>query len=257
MSIISYIKNHSTYYKFAYDICMAVLAMIIIATLLLQGRSDLTNDQLLLIKQTDFAIWIIFVVDYIVRFLFAKNKILFIRHNIIDLISILPFDILFQGLRAVKILRVFYMFRVFIYLNRLYKRLGALITTNNFHHVLWFTFTTIFGGAIAISFIDDMDIGDALWWSFVTTTTVGYGDISPSSLGGRMVAVFLMIVGIGFVSMLTGTISTFFIKNQQKSYKDETLQQIIDKLGDFSSLSINDVNDIHAVLVALKSKELE
>lgn len=53
---------------------------------------------------------------------------------------------------------------------------------------------------------------DALWWSIVTCTTVGYGDISPSTLPGRIIAVFLMIVGIGLISMLTGTITTYFTK---------------------------------------------
>ncbi|MBP2642393.1 MAG: Ion transport 2 domain protein [Firmicutes bacterium] len=257
MSIISTIKRNITYYKFIYDIAMAALALFIIATLLLQGRSGLTYDQLAIIKQTNFTIWLVFVADYIIRLLFAKNKLAFIRSNIIDLISILPFDIMFQGLRAVRLLRVFYMFRVFIYLNRLYKRLSALFTTNSFHHVLWFTFATIFGGAIAISFIEDMEIGDALWWSFVTITTVGYGDISPSSLGGRLVAVFLMIVGIGFVSTLTGTISTYFIKNQTTDFQDTIVQQIIKKLNDFDNLTIDDINTIHSILVTLKTRDIQ
>lgn len=239
----------------AYDVIMAFLAMTIIASLFLQGRSDLTDEQLNLIKQSDFTVWIIFVVDYIARFILAKDKFSFFKKNIIDLISILPFDMAFQGLRAIRVLRLFYMFRVFVYLNRLYKRLESLLTMNDFHHMIWFTFATIFSGAIAISYIEDMSIGDALWWSFVTTTTVGYGDIAPVSTGGRLVAAVLMIIGIGFISSLTGTIATYFISSHGASYKDETILQIVKKIEDFPKLSIDDINDIHAVLIALKNKE--
>jgi len=51
----------------------------------------------------------------------------------------------------------------------------------------------------------------------VTTTTVGYGDISPHTAIGKLIAVLLMIIGIGFISMLTGTISTYFIGRAKKA----------------------------------------
>jgi voltage-gated potassium channel len=234
---------------------MSTLAIFIIVSLFMQNRANITENELSIWKELDYTVWIVFVFDYVLRFSLAKDKPHFIRTNIIELISILPFDVVFQGLRAVRIIRLIYMFRVFIYLNRFYKRLNAIITTNDFHHVLWFTFSSIFCGAIAISYIDDIDIGDALWWSFVTSTTVGYGDIAPHSLGGRIVAVCLMLIGIGFLSMLTGTIATFFISNNKASYKNESIQQIISRLDNFSSLSIEDINDIHSVLLALKQNQ--
>lgn len=254
--MIAKLKNINTgYIRTAYDVAMALLAITIIASLFLQGRADLSDEQLNFIKQTDFTVWIVFVFDYAVRLILAKDKFSFFKKNIIDLISILPFDIAFQGLRTIRILRLFYLFRVFIYLNRLYKRLETLLTMNDFHHMIWFTFVTIFGGAIAISYIEDMTIGDALWWSFVTTTTVGYGDIAPASTGGRLVAAVLMVIGIGFLSTLTGTIATYFISSHKASYKNETIQQIVKKIEDFPKLSIDDIDDIHSVLIALKNKE--
>jgi voltage-gated potassium channel Kch len=55
--------------------------------------------------------------------------------------------------------------------------------------------------------------GDALWWAIVTVTTVGYGDVSPATAEGRLIAVALMLIGIGVISALTATIASFFVED--------------------------------------------
>ncbi|WP_346354992.1 potassium channel family protein [Azotosporobacter soli] len=244
-------------YRLPYDLFMAALACVIITSMFAQNRIELSEQELLLLKRADFVILLIFTVDYIVRLLLAKGKITFVRENIIDLISIIPFDMMFQGLRAVRLLRVLYMLRLFVYTTRLFKRITVVIKTNDFHHIIWFTASTIFFGAVAISYIEDMAIDDALWWSFVTTTTVGYGDIAPQSGAGRLVAVCLMLIGIGFLSTLTGTVATYFLSQTKKTYKHEAVQNAIERLHDFNSLSASDLREMSAVLIALKENEME
>lgn len=58
------------------------------------------------------------------------------------------------------------------------------------------------------------DLGDAMWWAVVTIATVGYGDRFPVTLGGRLVAIFLMFVGVGILSILTATIASFFVERK-------------------------------------------
>jgi voltage-gated potassium channel len=62
---------------------------------------------------------------------------------------------------------------------------------------------------------------DALWWAIVTVTTVGYGDRFPVSEGGRIVAVVLMLVGIGLIGVLTATVASVFIKEHTDDNKEE------------------------------------
>ncbi len=248
----------------AYDLTMSCLALLVVGILFIENRCDLNAQQVKLIYIIDLSIWVIFVIDYFTRFFAAKNKIQYVKNNVIELIAILPFNALFKGLRAIriirlvkttKLIRLFRLFRVFSYLNRLKKKISMFVETNNFHQVLWLTFTTIMMGAIAISYLENMSLSDAIWWSFVTTTTVGYGDISPASTGGRLVAVILMLVGIGFLGMLTGTIATYFLQDRHckaLSYQEECISGIITKLEDFESLSPSEVSDICSVLHSLK-----
>jgi voltage-gated potassium channel len=74
----------------------------------------------------------------------------------------------------------------------------------------------------AESLIDSNDfptIWDGIWWAVVTITTVGYGDLYPRSVDGRIVAMLVMFVGIGFLSVLTATIASSFI--QTDTHSDE------------------------------------
>jgi voltage-gated potassium channel len=78
-----------------------------------------------------------------------------------------------------------------------------------------------------------VSFGDALWWALTTTTTVGYGDIYPTTTEGRLIAVLLMLTGIGVIGMFTATIASFFMIEEEQGELDdvrERLEQIEAKL---------------------------
>jgi len=70
------------------------------------------------------------------------------------------------------------------------------------------------------------DLQNAVWWAIVTATTFGYGDISPSTLSGRVVAVFMMLAGVGLVSTLSASIAAYFVDQGNES----ALQEIQERL---------------------------
>ena len=70
---------------------------------------------------------------------------------------------------------------------------------------------------------DFLSLWDGIWWAVVTVTTVGYGDIAVKSVGGRIVAMIVMLVGIGFLSVLTATIASHFVKTESEEEANELM----------------------------------
>ncbi len=74
-------------------------------------------------------------------------------------------------------------------------------------------------GALIAIFEPNLSFASGIWWSIVTLTTVGYGDISPSTAGGRILAVLIMFFGIGLLGMLSASLATLLIRKRMKEDK--------------------------------------
>jgi len=202
-------------------------------------------------------ILIIFALDYFTRLALSENKFYFFKHNIIDLISIIPFSSLFQTAKFLRIARLFKLaklLRLVVLIWKLKKNMDKFLKTNNFNYVLLLAIFTVLAGGVGFSIAEKKSFLDGVWWSFVTVTTVGYGDMSPSTGAGRILASIIMLVGIGVLGMLTGTISTFFInkKVSNGSVKEATIENIKKSLDDFDNLSEEDIDNIYKLLKSLK-----
>lgn len=235
-----------------YEVCMALLSVSVLGILIIEYSTNQFDQEIY--KIIDTFILIVFSIDYFLRLYIAEDKAKFIKKNIIDLIAIIPFNSIFQTARLARLFRVL---RILIFVVKLRKYTDKFLKTNNFHYVLWLTLVTILLGALGMHLTEQRSFTDSLWWSFVTVTTVGYGDISPSTPIARIIAVFLMITGISFIGMLTGTIATYFIRKpiEDHSMKHEAIKAINSKLLDFDNLSKEDVQTICTVLMALKEEQ--
>jgi voltage-gated potassium channel len=96
----------------------------------------------------------------------------------------------------------------------IFLRIWGAVQHQNLHRVGLAIVLLIVTGSLAFwSFEPEIDLADSFWWAMVTTTTVGYGDISPASPGGRLVGVLLMLVGVGFLGLFTATVASVFVEN--------------------------------------------
>lgn len=251
-------------FSLIYEIFMALLSLTVVIMLIFESITNLTANEAQILDIIDYTILIIFAIDYFTRLFFAESKKTFIKNNIIDLIAIIPFNSVFQAARTLRITRLIKLTRLikitrlaraFVFLNKFKKKIDRFLKTNNFNYVLWITGLTVLFGAIGMCFTEHESFADGLWWSFVTVTTVGYGDISPSTSAGRVIAAILMLIGIGFIGMLTGTIATFFIKTKEKNItvRDKTVEMIKSKLDEYENLSNEDIDYLCKLIHTLKN----
>lgn len=259
-NLICTMKNDKKY-LIIYEIVMAILSLfcLLITVVFFISRGLTISEKHILNIVNDIIIFI-FTIDYLARFILSQDKKKFFTKNIVDLIAIVPVDPLFQSLkiaRLAKFLKVIKIIKMIAFYYKFRRNIDNFLKTNNFNYILWITLSILMLGTLGIHLSENMSFGNALWWSFVTATTVGYGDLSPKTTLGRLIAVFLMLTGISFLSMLTGTIATFFInkgKNKGITYKSETIKNIKNKLDHFDSLSNEDVDNICKVLRGLKNE---
>ncbi len=250
---------------------MAALALIVAFILFVEFTRPLTTAQADLLSNIDITILGIFAVDYFYRLVRSQDKWLFFKNNIFDLIAIMPFDKVFRIARLVRlvrlvrlsrttrltrILRLTKLGRATLILRKSGRTFSGVLKTNGLIYIISITIGIVIAGAFGIMALEpNMDtFGDAVWWSLVTTTTVGYGDISPETSGGRVLAGILMVVGIGFLGLVTGSVATYFVDRLSKGSKeklsvaDEQIEYVKSKLDEIESLRKEDVQHICLVI---------
>lgn len=219
---------------------LLALITIIINLLDIFNFIDLNFSNLIYI---DNFILLYFILEFFIRFYYSLDKKTFLKNNVFDLIAIIPFNSFFKVFRLFKLFRFikltkftklikfFRFFKTIIFFKKIKKTVIKFLFTNNLIYMLGVCSIIILLGAFGIyNFEKNITVNtfiDSIWWSFVTATTVGYGDVSPSTLPGRIVAVILMITGIGTIGSVTGTFATFFIKDSHEISLDNKLNEYI------------------------------
>ena len=218
-----------------YDIIICLLAIVSVTFAIMDMTSGLSST----LKMIDNIIYAIFILDYLIRFIIAKYKKEFFKSNIFDLIAIIPFSSAFRAFRVLKFTRILKftkLFRLASVSARLLKKIKRFLNTNGLKYVLFLVIISVAVSALAMTKVEHMPFTDALWWAFVTATTVGYGDLSPTTGLGRIIASILMLVGIGLIGSLTSSITSFFLdtKNDKEINNDkiDIALSVYNKLSD-------------------------
>ena len=219
---------------------MVILALISIYLIILDYAKiiSLTDRPYSLI---DNGIWVIFVGDYYIRLIVANDRRAFLKANIFDLLSIVPVSGLFTVFRINRITRLLRLLRI-IRLVGMTGRLKHFLKVNGLIYYLYVSCALLIISTCLYSFAEHTNLENALWWSITTATTVGYGDMTPHTGLGRIAAIILMLVGIGFVGMLTSSITNFFTNQKQINMRQEIKSlhkendQIMEKLNELQSM---------------------
>ena len=200
---------------------MAILALAVIPALLLDD-GDATPRTHLIAATINWVVWLAFCGEFVLRLTLAPKRRRFLRQSWFDLFLIAvspPFGVpdSMKGMLAIRALRVLRFIRALAFLSIGIKTSRRALKHRKLHYVLIITCGVMVLGATGLYVAERgrnealTSFWDALWWAISTTTTVGYGDIYPTTGEGRLIAVLLMLTGIGVIGVFTATIASLFM----------------------------------------------
>lgn len=237
-----FINTNTLFQKFIYT-----LIILNVLSLILASYKEIYSNYELFFENFELFSVLIFSVEYVLRFwtadlLFEKGnsfskrlKFSLSAFGLIDLFAILPFylPLIFPfDLRVLRILRLFRLLRIFK-LGRLSKSLQTITSVlkeskSELSITLFVAFILMILSSTLMFYVENEaqpdkfeNIGESLWWSVATLTTVGYGDIYPITGLGKILSSVIALIGIGFVALPTGIISSAFIGKMQNEKEKE------------------------------------
>jgi len=220
---ISTIINDPQSFKgrlFAYVI--QALIVISLITFSMSTLPNISNDTIRILRVIEVVTVLIFTAEYAARIYVSDNKLAYIFsfYGLIDILAILPFYISsgldLRSLRIFRLLRLFRIFKLFRY-NQAIRRFHRAFIIAKEELVLFSAVSLIllYLSAVGIYYFENAAQPDqfksvfhSLWWAVVTLTTVGYGDIYPVTVGGRIFTFVVLMVGLGIVAVPAGLVAS-------------------------------------------------
>lgn len=226
---------------------IGVLALLVVPAIVLEDRA--TNPELVtLAVGLNWTIWLAFCVEFLLFFIAEPHPTTLKKYwfNLALIVASPPFFMpqylqAARSLRVIRVLRLLRLLRLGVVVTVGLRLTRRVLTHRQFHFVGVVAVGVVFLGAFGI-YITEADanvaiksFGDALWWSVVTATTVGYGDVSPHTPEGRLIAVALMLSGIGVIGVFTASVASFFLQRDDSGQADilarlDVMEQKIDLL---------------------------
>lgn len=226
----AYLKNlvelngTKTSRRFAYFIQFLIIVSVI--TFSIETLPNLKPQTRVVLNAIEVFSVLVFTLEYVVRIYVADKKLKFVFSffGLVDFLAILPFYLaLGIDLRSLRLLRMFRLFRLFklVRYNKAMLHFANAMKMAKEQIILFMVITLmlIYFSAVGIYYFENeaqpehfSSIFSSLWWSIVTLTTVGYGDVYPVTIGGRVFTFFILLIGLGIVAIPTGIISSSLTK---------------------------------------------
>jgi voltage-gated potassium channel len=184
----------------------------------------------------NWTIWTAFLAEAILMLRVVDDRWRWVREHPLEVaIVILTPPFLPAGLQAARVFRLLRLLRLL--------RLGILtrrfLSTEGVKDAAVLAAMTILGGGAAFAAVEkaqNLSTWDGVWWAITTVTTVGYGDTAPRTDAGRVIAILVMCVGIGFIAILTAAAAERFLRSSQRAERtqfealERQLEEIVHRL---------------------------
>ncbi len=242
--------EHSTPLDLGGNLLIIALVLLNLVAMALETDATLAADYANLFLNLELFSVAFFTVEYALRVwcitidarYVSRFRYLLSLNSLIDLLAVLPFyvglllDIDLRVFIAFRLFRLFKLFRYFAPLAVLAKVLRA--EARSFFAVILVMLVLVFMGATGVYFFEAEaqphklgSIPQALWWSIVSLTTLGYGDVVPITLGGRVFAGAMILFAIGIVALPAGMLASRFSEelDKRKNAFSEIVKSLVEK----------------------------
>lgn len=216
------IESQESKAGYFFDLFIQVLIVLSLIAFAFDTIPDLNESFRSFLNVFELVSVIIFSIEYILRVYVSDVKLryIFSFYGIIDILAILPFylsgAIDLRSLRIVRLLRVLRLFKLFRFNDSLVLLRKAFSTVKR--EMLIFSFIAVillYISSVGIYYFENelqpdafRSIFDCMWWAISTMTTVGYGDIVPKTVGGKIFTSIISFIGIGVVSIPTALLAS-------------------------------------------------
>jgi voltage-gated potassium channel len=247
------------------ELFVAGITLMSVIVIIYQYLEQPTGITLTIIYIFDLVVVIILIFDFYYRMKESKEGANFVLKHAYELPAMIPLVVfgLFESESVLNIalrgLRLIRLFRLISLASRITYILGR--TGNRIIYTVVFSVIAVSIGAVAIYIVEHnvegtkfTNIGDAFWWAMVTITTVGYGDIYPITIEGKIVAGFLMVVGIAILGVLISTLGAGLIESRLKPKPkpgEDTKNKIKEGIDILEVLDKDDVNSLLKMITSL------
>lgn len=187
---------------------LAVVAIAFIALYSVHVLGDLGSVGTHILWLSSWGAWCLFVIDYLVRLKLATDKRHWFVHHLFDLLVV-----------VLPLMRPLLLLRLVVLAGALRKAIGMAMRARILTYTITGVCLLIYVSSVAVLDFERghlgakiTSFGEALWWAITTVTTVGYGDLYPVTVAGRLVAVMLMIGGITLVGVVTASLASWIVE---------------------------------------------
>ena len=223
------------------ELPMVILGFVWLFLLIL----EFTTDWAARFQTVGTANWIMFIIDFALKFAIAPAKLRYLRRSWLTVLAlIVPAFRVFRAVRAVRALqaaRGIRLLRVFSSINRGMKSLGSMLGKRGFGYAVGLSVLVTFaGGAGMYAFERDhglKDYGSALWWTAMIVTTMG-SEYWPKSAEGRILCLFLAIYAFAVFGYVTASLASFFVEKDAKPAAEKAPLQIDAILAEVQALRL-------------------